>query len=149
MRNVLLTLLCTLGLVACGGRSDDPATVASDLNKLQGTWAFESIEAAGQKLPMEPFQGTTVTWEGDRYDVKQGDLVVESASAQIDPSKSPKTLDSTVLDGPNKGAVYLGIYEVSGDLLTVCFDPEGKQRPTEFKAESGSHTLVVHRRVKT
>ena len=51
-------------------------------------------------------------------------------------------------DGPNKGAVILGIYEISGDTLKVYFDPEGKKRPTEFKAESGAQTLVVHKRVK-
>jgi uncharacterized protein (TIGR03067 family) len=74
--------------------------------------------------------------------------VVEAATQKLDPSKSPKTLDAKVTDGPNKGAVILGIYEISGDTLKVCFDPEGKKRPTEFKSESGSQTLVVHKRVK-
>ena len=42
-----------------------------------------------------------------------------------------------------------GIYEISGDTLKVCFDPEGKKRPTEFKTEAGAPTvLVVHKRVK-
>jgi uncharacterized protein (TIGR03067 family) len=54
----------------------------------------------------------------------------------------------TVAEGPNKGAVMLGIYEISGDTLKVCFDPEGKKRPTQFKSASGSQTLVVHKRVK-
>ena len=45
-------------------------------------------------------------------------------------------------------SLYDAIYEISGDTLRVCFDPEGKKRPTEFKGASGSQTLVVHRRVK-
>jgi hypothetical protein len=54
-----------------------------------------------------------------------------------------------VAEGLNKGAVMLGIYEISGDTLKVCFDPEGKKRPTEFKSASGSQTFVnVHKRVK-
>jgi hypothetical protein len=53
--------------------------------------------------------------------------VVEAATQKLDPSKSPKTLDAKVTDGPNKGAVILGIYEISGDTLKVCFDPEGKK----------------------
>ena len=65
----------------------------------------------------------------------------------MEPSKSPKVLDVTVTAGPNKGAVMVGIYEIRGETLTVCFDPEGKKRPTEFKAASGSQTLVVHKRV--
>jgi hypothetical protein len=52
-------------------------------------------------------------------------------------------------EGPNKGAVMLGIYEIDGDTLRVCFDPEGKKRPTEFKSASGSQTFVnVHKRAK-
>lgn len=74
--------------------------------------------------------------------------MVEAATQKLDPSKSPKTLDAKVTDVPNKGAVILGIYEISGDTLKVCFDPEGKKRPTEFKGVSGSQTLVVHKRVK-
>ncbi len=38
--------------------------------------------------------------------------------------------------------------EFAGELK-VCFDPEGKKRPTEFKSASGSQTFVaVHKRVK-
>ena len=151
MRSALVTLLCTLGLSASGGtgaRADDKADVEKELKKFQGTWTFESVEAGGKKLPADQFKGMTVTFEGDKYSVKTGDKVVEAATQKLDPSKSPKTLDAKVTDGPNKGAVILGIYEISGDTLKVCFDPEGKKRPTEFKGESGSQTLVVHKRVK-
>jgi uncharacterized protein (TIGR03067 family) len=90
----------------------------------------------------------TVTFEGDKYSVKVGDRVVEAAILKLDLSKSPKTMDSKVTDGPNKGKVYLSIYEISDDTLKVCFDEEGKKRPTEFKGEGGAQTLVVHKRVK-
>jgi uncharacterized protein (TIGR03067 family) len=151
MRIALVTLFYTLGLIASGGPgvwADDQADVEKELKKFQGTWTFESVEAGGKKLPADQFKGMTVTFEGDKYSVKKDDKVVEAATQKLDPSKSPKTLDAKVTDGPNKGAVILGIYEISGDTLKVCFDPEGKKRPTEFKGESGSQTLVVHKRVK-
>jgi len=151
MRIALVTLFYTLGLIASGGTgagADDKADVEKELKKFQGTWTFESVEAGGKKLPADQFKGITVTFEGDKYAVKKGDEVVEAATQKLDPSKSPKTLDAKVTDGPNKGAVILGIYEISGDTLKVCFDPEGKKRPTEFKGVSGSQTLVVHKRVK-
>lgn len=85
---------------------------------------------------------------GDKYAVKKGDEVVEAATMKLDLSKSPKAFDVKVTQGPNKGAVMLCIYDISGDTLNVCFDPEGKKRPTEFKGASGSQTLVVHKRVK-
>jgi RNA polymerase sigma factor (sigma-70 family) len=33
----------------------------------------------------------------------------------------------------------LGIYRLDGDALTICFDPEGKTRPREFKTKPGTH----------
>jgi uncharacterized protein (TIGR03067 family) len=129
-------------------RADDKADVEKELKKFQGTWTFESVEAGGKEVPAAEFEGVTVTFVGDKYTVKKGDEVVQAATQKLDPSKSPKTLDVTVADGPNKGAVMLGIYEISGDTLKVCFDPEGKKRPTQLKTTSGSETLVVHKRVK-
>ena len=75
--------------------------------------------------------------------------MIQVGTQKLDPSKSPKTIDVTVTEGLNKGAVMLGIYEINGDTLKVCFDPEGKKRPTEFKSASGSADFVnVHKRVK-
>ena len=151
MRMALVTLLCTLLLTGSGGtgaRADGKAAVEKELKKFQGTWRFESVEAGGKKLPIAQFKGITVTFEGDKSTVKKGDKLIQVATLKLDPSKSPKTLDVTVAEGPNKGAVILGIYEISADTLKVCFDPEGKKRPTEFKGASGSQTLVVHKRVK-
>ena len=81
--------------------------------------------------------------------VKKGDDVVQVGIQKIDPTKSPKTIDVTMTEGPNKGAIMLGIYEIDGDTLKVCFDAEVKKRPTEFKSPAGSETFVnVHKRVK-
>jgi len=151
MRIALVTLLCTFALTASGGtgsRADDKADVEKELKKFQGTWTFESVEAGGKEVPAAEFKRITVTFEGDRYTVKKGDEVIQAATQKLDPSKSPKTLDVTVAEGPHQGVVMLGIYEISGDTLKVCFDPEGKKRPTQFKSASGSQTLVVHKRVK-
>jgi uncharacterized protein (TIGR03067 family) len=90
-----------------------------------------------------------VTFEGDKHTVKKGDEVIQVGTQKLDPSKSPKTIDVTMLEGPSKGTVMLGIYEFDADTLKVCFDPEGKKRPTEFKSATGSKNFVnVHKRVK-
>jgi uncharacterized protein (TIGR03067 family) len=147
----LAALFCAVGFAAFGGPgawADDKADGEKELKKFQGTWTFESIEADGKKLPADMFKGMTVTFEGDKYFVKLDDKVIEVATQKLDPSKTPKTLDTTVTDGPNKGTVYLCIYEFSEEALKICFDPEGKKRPTESKGESGFQTLVLRKRVK-
>lgn len=151
MRVVLGKLLCALGLVVsgtAGTRADEKADLEKELKRFQGTWSEESVETSGKKLRIDGLKGMTVTFEGDKYAVKKGDDVLEAATIKLDPSKSPHAIDMTMTEGPFKGAVILGIYEINGDTLKICFDPVGKKRPTEFKTGGGTEILVVHKRVK-
>ena len=95
---------------------------------------FESSETGGKKLPADELKGLIVTFDGDKHTVKKGDEVIQVGTQKLDPSKSPRTITVTMTEGPNKGTVMLGIYEIDGDTLKVCFDPQGKKRPTEFKS---------------
>jgi uncharacterized protein (TIGR03067 family) len=142
-------LFCAVVLGGTGTGADDKAEVEKELKKFQGTWTVESVKTGAMEIPIENFKGVTLTFEGDKYTVKLGDMVIQKASQKLDPSKSPKALDGTVTEGPHQGTVILGIYDISGDTLKVCFDPEGKKRPTEFKTAAGSQvTLAVYRRAK-
>ena len=152
MRIALVVLFFTLLLTASGGtvaRADDKADIEKELKKFQGTWTFESSESGGKKLPADELKGFILNFEGDKHTLKKGDEVIQVGTQKLDPSKSPKTIDVTMTEGPNKGTVMLGIYEIDADTLKVCFDPEGKKRPTEFKSAPGSRNFVnVHKRVK-
>jgi uncharacterized protein (TIGR03067 family) len=148
----LAVLYCAVGFAAsgvAGAVAGDKGNVEKELKKFQGTWTVELVEAEGKEIPIANFKGMTVNFEGDKYTVKIGDQLIQAATQKLDPSKSPKTLDTTVAEGVGKGTVILGIYEISGDTLKVCFDPEGKKRPTEFKTAAGSQTtLAVYKRMK-
>jgi len=152
MRSSLVGLFCAVCFAASGGSgilADDKTDVEKELKKFQGTWTFESSETGGKELPNGELKGLILTFEGDKHTVKKGDEVIQVGVQKLDPSKSPKTIDVTMTEGPNKGAVMLGIYEIDGDTLKVCFDPHGKKRPTEFKSAPGSENFVnVHKRVK-
>ena len=149
MRISLVALFCVIGFAASGTLADDKTDLEKEVRKFQGTWTFESCEAGGQKLPADALKGLILTFEGDKHTVKKGDEVIQIGTQKLDPSKSPKAIDVTMTGGPNKGQVMLGIYEIDGDTLKVCFDPQGKKRPTEFKSAPGSENFVnIHKRVK-
>lgn len=151
-RICLAALCCAIVFGESGGSrllADDKADFAKETKKFQGTWTIESSVTGGQEIPRTQLQGFLVIYEGDKHTVKHGDKVIQVGTQKIDPSKSPKTIDVTMSEGPNKGAVMLGIYEFEGETLKVCFDPQGKKRPTEFKSTQGSQNFVnVHKRVK-
>ena len=152
MRISLVVLFCAFGFAASGGSgtlADDKADLDKEVRKFQGTWTFESSEAGGEKLPVGKLKELILTFEGLKHTVKKSEDVIQVGTQKIDPSKSPKTIDVTMAAGPKKGTVMLGIYEIDGDTLKVCFDPQGKKRPTEFKSAPGSQTFVnVHKREK-
>jgi len=148
MRMIFLALIGALSFV-CAVVADEKADVEKELKKFQGSWIFESSEAGGQKFSADDLKGLVVTFAGNKHTVKKDDEVIQTGAQKIDPSKSPKTIDVTMTEGPNKGAVMLGIYEFKGDTLKVCFAADGKARPTEFKSPPGSQTFVnIHKRVK-
>jgi uncharacterized protein (TIGR03067 family) len=145
-------MFCAVGFAASGGPgtvADDKAELEKEAKKFQGTWTFESSVTGGEETPADQFKTFVVIFEGDKHTVKKGDEVIQVGTQKLDPSKLPKTIDVTMVEGPSKGTVMLGIYEINADTLKVCFDPEGKTRPTEFKSPPGSKNFVnVHKRVK-
>jgi hypothetical protein len=62
---------------------------------------------------------------------------------KLDPAKTPKTVDASIVRGPQKGEVLLGIYSLEGDTLKVCLQMSGQERPTEFTAQAGSGRLYL------
>ena len=79
--------------------------------------------------------------------MSMGDKTQE-VTFKLDETKNPKELDATeTTDGQQ--LVHLGIYELKGDDLKLCYVTFGTDRPTEFTAGPGSrHILTTYKRVK-
>lgn len=120
-----------------------------DAKTLQGTWAYESMDWDGKKMPFEQIKMTTMTYDGDKYTLKIGEKVTSAGTHKFDSSKSPKTFDLAISEGEGRGKVLLGIYKIDGDTITACINLSGGERPTEFKTtERSEAVLVVAKRVK-
>src|SRR4051794_3629662 len=129
LAGVILTVMASTSV------ADD--TAVREAKGLEGTWKFVSLKSDGEEAPKEVIakwrwviRGNEITWGGPGQD--------EKTSFKVDPSKSPKAIDITALDGKTKGKSMQGIYRLEGERLTVCL-PEGRQaeegrvRPEEFR----------------
>jgi uncharacterized protein (TIGR03067 family) len=125
-------------------RSED---AKKDLQHLQGTWQLESIEDSKKaKLDVKK---RTLFVGGDIVLVQEGERLIQAGTLRLVTSKSPRMIDVTVRKGEHVDNTMLGIYELKGDTLKVCFDPEGDSRPRQFSAKADSSIFVAtYKRVK-
>jgi uncharacterized protein (TIGR03067 family) len=143
---VSLALLVVGSLAVVAAEKD---AVKDEAAKWQGTWRAVSFVHDGKDTPAEKLKPIKLTVAGDQYTFENGDFK-ESGTYRFDPSQNPKALDIVVGDGADKGKVYLVIYKVDGDELTICLESENKHRPKEFTGKEGSGCVleVWHREKK-
>jgi len=123
-------------LAGCGGAlAHDPA---DDAKLWQGTWTMVSCTWNGEPQPGD------VQWivAGDHYNIRL------NGHLQNDPY--PFTLganghiDVNHHDTPpgTYGGKLKGIYQISADELTVCYDLTGAKYPSSFDAGRGSRQVI-------
>lgn len=129
--------------------------VAEEIEALGGQWKFDIYysdwwPARISNPPIRKgawrwsFKGNEIAWTGMKID----DVRI---SFTLDPSKSPKQIDLTFLDGPYKGKALRGIYKFGfGNSCDICAaDPDANaDRPTFFGyATNSGHTWISLKRV--
>jgi uncharacterized protein (TIGR03067 family) len=140
--------LCVVASLVMGGTLlGGGGNLASDneLKKIQGTWQFVSHEMDGKPMPAEQVAKLKITFTGDKWSVREDAKVVQAGTHKFDPTKKPAQVDAVVTEGEGKGSTMLGIYEMKGDKMKVCFDLQGKERPTSFTAKTGQMAAAIQR----
>ena len=143
--------IAVLFVVACAvvGADNSPEAVKKEMAQLEGEWSMVSGEIDGQPMPENFLKGSKRVAKAGETTVTIGGRQFMQAKFTVDPAKKPKALDYNLTDGPNKGKILLGIYELDGDTVKFCFGGPGKDRPTEFTTKEGSmRTLSVWKRDK-
>jgi uncharacterized protein (TIGR03067 family) len=142
---MLLPAALTAALVVAGDAKEDAAK--KDLDALQGKWSVVSLTRDGTVEPISKDAVRVIT--GGNYTMKLHPLLTIKGKYEIDPTTSPKNMETVASTGPNKDKRLLGIYELDGDSLKICYAAPGKDRPTEFSSKAGSGwILTVHKRLK-
>jgi uncharacterized protein (TIGR03067 family) len=107
------------------------------LKALQGKWEVVKIVMGGEQLPLEKKPKLIFTFKGTQ--LIPSDMPDDVATIKLDPSQMPAWFNLT--DRSNEKS--LGIYEISGDTLKICFADPGTERPKEFTSPKGSKTGYV------
>jgi uncharacterized protein (TIGR03067 family) len=143
----LLGVLVAAGAALALAADEKKDDAKDELKKFEGAWVLVSSEHDGEKAPEELIKTAKASVKGDKVTLSVGGKTVMEAEFKVDPTKKPKTIDSTATAGPDKGKKSFGIYEMEGDTLKICYNE--KERPKEFSAKKGSgNTLDTYKREK-
>ena len=136
-----LAIVAFCFLVGADDASDD---AKKDMKLLEGEWSLESGQDNGNQIPEFITKTTRQVLSGGETKISMNNQQAGAAKLKIDPTKKPKQITYTHTDGPNKGKVQVGIYELKGDDLKLCLAAPGvKERPKEFEATQGSGCRVT------
>jgi uncharacterized protein (TIGR03067 family) len=130
-------VVVAVGLLMGADESKPDAKVKDEIAKLQGTWAFVSVEMDGKKTDPNLVKGSKIVIKGDNFTAISGGATYKG-TFKVDVAKKPKTLDINFTEGPEKGNTSLAIYELDGDTWKICLTISAKERPKDFATKEGS-----------
>jgi uncharacterized protein (TIGR03067 family) len=135
-------------LLAAGAPSKDELA-KKDLDAMKGSWQAVGGEEDGKPVKEEDAKKFKLSVDGDNYTFTVEGMSEEKGTFKVDPGQKPKALDVLIMTGEDKGKTQLGVYDIDGDTLKLCFVPPGAERPKALAAKEGSmSSLFVFKRQK-
>jgi uncharacterized protein (TIGR03067 family) len=113
-----------------------------ELRRLDGMWRQIKVVRDGEALSPVELEYAFAFHAGEVSTYQCGDLVATSRIT-LDPGFQPKWIHERHVSGPLRGKVFVGIYKLEGDTLTVCWGFSSPHRPLTFQSTQGSGTLLV------
>jgi uncharacterized protein (TIGR03067 family) len=104
---------------------------------LEGQWAMVAGVLNGAALGPDMVKWCQRITRGDVTSVVAGPQVMLKARFTLDHAKKPSVIDYINLAGTNKGKPQAGIFELSGDILSICMAAPGQPRPGAFSSTTG------------
>src|SRR5262245_10536755 len=139
MMRGFVPMLVWLVWIASSARADD---AAADLKAVQGTWQLAELVTDAGPVPADRIKGVKLTIKDNKLTMDGLDGK-RAFAIKLDPSRKPKAIDLTPIDGPFKGKTTLGLYSIDRDALKLCMgNQQVKARPAEFKP-GGEGDLMV------
>ena len=71
-----------------------------------------------------------LTFTGDKYEQWANGSADERGSFKVNPATKPASIDLMIAEGSDAGKLQLGVYEITGDTLSLTFSaPSDPVRP--------------------
>lgn len=115
------------------------------LRALEGDWRFSRLEIDGAPVPPEMLADSRLLIDGDRFRSESPEATYEGVFT-IDVEATPAQINIEFIEGPEAGNWCYGLYELNGDLLTMCLSLVGAGRPAAFATKPGSGHALEHLR---
>ena len=165
-RSFLLTACCAALFAGAPAAAQTPAEAAKagqhakaeqkatlvhqDYAALTGRWQLVKSVIDGKSVPEAEVKQTVLITDHDEFrfpaDARVGTAPLGKFT--IDPTKRPKTVDSTALSGPDKGKVTKGIYDIiDASNKRACWGKPDGARPTDFTSDAGSGRTLQYWRL--
>jgi uncharacterized protein (TIGR03067 family) len=137
---VLLLSLVVLALASA--RGGDTSKVEADRAAFKGRWDLTSYRSNGETM-LRGARGFRYFFDASFYAFSRNYGISEEGDFTIDPTKTPKTIDFQLQLESGKTLTRLGIYEIEGDILKLCFSTVSPDvRPRTLSDQRGSDQYV-------
>jgi uncharacterized protein (TIGR03067 family) len=111
--------------------------VRDEFMRFGGTWTFARMTVGGQESPPAELEKNRLILQGNQFLSVVGELSM-GGDYVIDPLARPRTIDVRFSDGSS----FRGIYELTDDTYTLCFDLGSKERPRAFESKPGTQQVL-------
>jgi uncharacterized protein (TIGR03067 family) len=117
---------------------------AGSVSEFDGTWLPIAAYVSGEVVPIRELRIARLVLASGRYQIHdRAARVLDSGAITIDRAVSPYSMDIVGLDGPNAGKTMLAIFELDGDLLTICYDLDVNVRPETTEPQQDQLLLQI------
>jgi uncharacterized protein (TIGR03067 family) len=112
--------------------------VAATLRALDGWWIAHRAVLGGVALPADIVpELSLLIFDGGFYFGK------DEGTVAIDIAATPAAMDVRIVRGPNRLRFVPAVFRLTGQILCICYDLSGAERPAEFSAPLGTRRLLV------
>ncbi|MEZ5498220.1 MAG: TIGR03067 domain-containing protein [Steroidobacteraceae bacterium] len=99
-----------------------------------GEWRPIAAYVDGQVLPVHELRVAELSMHDGRYQILDGSRsLLDEGCYDLGDDAKLRPIDLRIDKGPHAGRRLRGIFACEQDLLTICYDLDGGERPTSFE----------------